>query len=62
MATNYGRKLGFWEALLTVLPALALIWALSNGYGPRLFFWGAGAVVAYFGLKVVRLIYLAYFK
>jgi hypothetical protein len=62
MATNYGKRLGFWEAVLMTLPALTLLWALANGHGPQLFFWGAGAVVVYFGLKLVRLFYLAYLK
>lgn len=60
--TNYSKKLGLGESLLMVIPALALLWALASGHGPRFVLIALGAGLLYVAFKFLRLIWLAYFK
>lgn len=54
--TDYSRKIGFWEAILTMIPALVLLWALAK-YGAGILIWAFLAMPVVFGIKLLYLIY-----
>jgi hypothetical protein len=49
---DYGKPLDWRESVLVAAPAFVLLWALAEGYGPLLFIWAVGILLAGTALRL----------